>query len=110
MSWYGDPDSLDRLAAHLSASAADVRDRARAVRASVAAARWQGPAADAFHASVLHETRLVDRAADELEDAAAALHRHAESVRAEIARLLAAERAAEHLVSVGVSSLAGLLR
>jgi uncharacterized protein YukE len=110
MSWYGDPDSLDRLAAHLSASAADVRDRARVVRASAAATHWQGAAADSFHASVLHESRLIDRAADELEDAAAGLHRHADTVRAEIARLLAVERAAEHVVSAGVSSLAGLLR
>jgi hypothetical protein len=59
---------------------------------------------------VHHEARWVDRAADELEDAAAALHRHAETVRAEIARLLAVERAAEHLVSAGLSSLTGLLR
>ncbi|MCW2572421.1 MAG: hypothetical protein JWO88_2479 [Frankiales bacterium] len=109
MSWYGDPDSLDRLAAHLSSSASDVRDRARAVRGTVASARWQGPAADAFHGSVLHQTRQVDRAADELEDAAAALHRHAETVRAEIARLLAMERAAMHVLSTGPSTLEGLL-
>jgi uncharacterized protein YukE len=109
MSWYGDPDSLDRLAAHLSGSAADVRDRARAVRATAASARWQGPAANAFYASVLHQSRFVDRAAGELEDAAAALHRHADAVRAEIARLLAVERAAAHLLSAGVSTLEGVL-
>jgi uncharacterized protein YukE len=109
MSWYADPESLDRLAAHLSGSAADVRDRARTVRATAASTRWQGSAADAFRASVLHQTRLVDRAADELEDAAAALHRHAEAVRAEIARLLAVERAATHVLSAGVPTLEGLL-
>ena len=73
-------------------------------------ARSRGPAADAFHAWVLHETRLVDRAADALDDAAAALHRHAEAVRAEIARLVAVEQAAAHLISAGLSRLDGLRR
>jgi PPE-repeat protein len=109
MSWYGDPDGLDRLAVRLSAAAADVRDRGWSVRATAAATRWRGPAAQAFVASIGREAGLLDRAADELDDAAAALHRHAESVRAEIARLLAVERTAEHLASAGWSKLKELV-
>ena len=109
MSWYGDPDQLDRLASTLSTSAADVRVRAAAVRSSAGSARWRGPAANAFHTSVVREAGILGRAADELDDAAAALHRHAEAVRHEITRLLAVEHAAEHLVSAGLRSLGGLL-
>ena len=102
MSWYGDPDELDRLATSLAASAERVHDRASAVRASTATTRWRGPAADAFHASVARESKLLERAAAELDDAAAAFHRHADAVRTEIARLLAVERAAQHVVSEGL--------
>ena len=109
MSWYGDPEGLHRLAAQLSAAADRTRDRAVDVRATSATARWRGPAADAFHAAVFRESAVLERAADELDDAAAALHRHADAVRHEIDRLLAIERAAEHAVSAGWSKLAGLL-
>lgn len=109
MSWYGDPDELDRLATRLSAAADRVRDRGRAVRASATQARWQGPAADAFHAALGHETQRLDRAAGELDDAAAALHRHAAAVRAEIARLRALERATVGAVAHGLSRLERLV-
>ena len=109
MSWSGDPDGLHRLAARLAAAAGRARDRAAEVRATSAAARWRGPAADAFHASVYRESGVLERAADELDDAARALHRHADAVRHELDRLLAAERAAEHLLSAGWSRMAGLL-
>ena len=109
MSWYGDPDGLHRLAAQLSAAAGRARDRACDVRAATTTARWQGPAADAFHAAMFRESGVLERAADELDDAARALHRHADAVRQELDRLLAAERAAEHLITAGVSRVAGLL-
>jgi uncharacterized protein YukE len=109
MSWYGDPDGLHRLGVQLSAAADRARTRAVEVRATSAAARWQGPAADAFHASVLRESAVLERAADELDDAARALHRHADAVRHELDRLLAAERAAEHLLTVGASRVVGLV-
>jgi uncharacterized protein YukE len=109
MSWYGDPDGLDQLAAQLSSAAARVRERATDVRATAASARWRGPAADAFHGSVHHEGAGLDRASDELDDAAAALHRHADAVRAEIARLVALEHAAQHLLAAGLSRLGALL-
>jgi hypothetical protein len=52
---------------------------------------------------VAHEAGVLDRAADELDHAVAALHHHADAVRAELARLRALERAAE----VGLSTLVG---
>lgn len=109
MSWYGDPDGLHRLGRQLSAAAARVRDRASDVRATSTGARWQGPAADAFHASVFREGAVLERAADELDVAAAAMHRHADAVQQQIDRLLAAERAAERLLSAGSSRLDGLV-
>jgi uncharacterized protein YukE len=108
MSWYGDPDGLHRLATQLSAAAGRARDRSCDVRATSAAVRWRGPAAAAFHASVFRESGVLERAADELDDAARALHRHADAVRQELERLCAAERAAEHLVVGGVSRVARL--
>jgi uncharacterized protein YukE len=105
MSWFGSPDELDRLAGRLSGAACRVRSRARTVRSGAGDLRWRGPAADAFHASVAQEARLLDRAADELDDAAAALHRHADAVRAELARLRALEQAAERALQTGWSAL-----
>ena len=102
MSWYGDPDDLDRLATRLSAAAEHVRDRAAVIRSAAATARWQGRAADAFHASVTRHAAVLGRAAGELDDAAGELHRHADRVRAEIARLLAVEEAAAHALSAGL--------
>lgn len=109
MSWYGDPEGLHRLGTQLSAAAARVRDRAGDVRAIPAAARWRGPAADAFHASVYRESTVLGRAANELDDAAAAMHRHADAVQQQLDRLLAAERAAERLLSAGWSRLEELV-
>lgn len=110
MSWYGDPDELDRLAARLVRAADDVRSRAVGIRTWAAAAAWRGRAADAFHASIAREAQVLDRAAGELEDGAAALHRHAGTVRAELARLRELERAAEQLVSAGVSTVEGAVQ
>jgi uncharacterized protein YukE len=109
MSWFGDPDDLDALARQLAAAATRVREQGALVRSAAGAARWRGPAADAFHASVVRETTRLERAATELDDAAAALHRHADAVRAEIARLQAIERAAVGLVRSGLSGLRGLV-
>jgi hypothetical protein len=58
---------------------------------------------------VAGEAAVLDRAAGELDDAAACLHRHAESVRAELARLRAIERAAEQFVCAGLARLGELV-
>jgi hypothetical protein len=109
MSWFGDPDELDRLAGRLAVSAARVRERASGVRSGADATRWRGPAADAFHASVAAEAGQLLRAAGELDDAAAALHAQAVAVRVELARLRALERAAEEALRKGWSTLAELV-
>ena len=95
MSWYGDPDALDRLAVRLSGEAERVRVRASQLRAAPDGTRWRGRAAEAFAASVRHEATALGRAAAELDDAATALRAHAATVRHELARI----RAAEHAVT-----------
>jgi uncharacterized protein YukE len=105
VSWCGDPDALDRLAHALDQQAADVRLRSARVAAVPAGARWRGPAADAFHASVAREASVLGAAAGELEDAAAALRGHAASVRAQLARIRALEHAVTGWVSTQVSRL-----
>jgi uncharacterized protein YukE len=86
VSWNGDPEELDRLARGLSVEAAQVRSRIGVIRSFQAAARWRGSAADAFHAAVLRECGSLERAAHQLDDAAAALRAHAEAVRDALAR------------------------
>lgn len=112
MSWYGDPDALDRLAGRLAGQGELVRVRAGQLRATPRQAQWRGPAAEAFAASVLREAAALERAAGELDDAAAALRAHAASVRHELARIRAAEHAvvswlarAEHAVTDPVRRL-----
>jgi uncharacterized protein YukE len=100
MSWYGDPDALDRLAGALGEQAVHVREQAGSVRSLPARAHWRGPAADAFHASVTREALALDRTAEELEDAAQALRAHAASVREQVARI----RALEHAITSWFSS------
>jgi uncharacterized protein YukE len=109
MSWYGDPEGLDRLGGRLAESAARVREQAARIRARAAGRRWRGTASDAFAVAVVQETARLDRAAGELDDASAAMHAHAEAVRAEIARLLAVERATERLVTSGWTHLRDLV-
>lgn len=95
MSWYGDPDALDRLAGRLAGEADRVRRCAGQLRARPAQTQWRGAAADAFAATVHQEAAALERAAGELDDAAGALRSHAASVRHELARI----RAAEHAVT-----------
>lgn len=90
MTWYGDPDALDAMGRRLSGDAAAVRDRARALVAAASATPWAGPAAAAFRRAMDDDARELRRAGDALEEAARALHAHADEVRdrlAELARL-----------------------
>jgi ABC-type transporter Mla subunit MlaD len=93
VSWYGDPDALDRLAVRLASDGERVRRCADLLRARPGQTRWRGPAAEAFAGSVRAEAAALDRAAGELDDAATALRAHAASVRHELARIRAAEAA-----------------
>lgn len=87
MSWFVDPEALEADARRLAADAHVVRQRGGMLVRSAAAAAWQGPAADAFRAAVRQDTRDLQRAADELDEAAAALRAHAQAVRARLAEL-----------------------
>jgi hypothetical protein len=63
----------DRIAGHASAT----RDRARRLQQAVDGVDWHGLAADAFHAQAGAATGGLHSAAGRLDDAAAALRRHA---------------------------------
>lgn len=110
MSWYGDPDALDAHARRLSADAAGVRARARALEASVARMRWQGEAALAFRAAVERDAAHLHRAAAELEEAAAAVRAHAAEVRAQLARIRELERAVSAWFDAQLRSLEAAAR
>jgi hypothetical protein len=87
---YGDPDSLDRLAAKLSARAEEVRQHADNHVKAAAAAHWVSTAADAYRDRAAQDRVKVRYAADSLDEAAAALRAHAQHVRdllAEIGRI-----------------------
>ena len=93
MSWYGDPDELERLAARLGARADTVREEARDIRAGAGAARWHGEAASAFTAALERDLAGLEQAARRFEDAAAQLRQHAMDVRETLARIRAVEAA-----------------
>ena len=93
MSWYGDPDALDGLARRLERDASAVRAQARALVVAAEATAWEGAAAQAFRRSVDGDAARVARAADRLDEAASELRRHADEVRAQLARLRALEQA-----------------
>jgi uncharacterized protein YukE len=91
--WYGDPDELARLATRLARRAEGVRGEAVALRLRVARLRWQGAAADAFHAAFEHDLARVRLSAQLLDEAAALMRRHAAQVRETLARIRAIEAA-----------------
>ncbi len=66
----------DRIAAHAQAT----RRRAGEIGAAVSAAQWRGTAADAFYGQANILTSGLRAAADQLDDAADALRRHARRV------------------------------
>jgi uncharacterized protein YukE len=108
--WYGDPDVLDAHARGLAADADAVRARARALEASTTAMRWQGPAAQAFRATVERDAARLHRAAAELDEAAAALRAHADEVRATLAQIRALERAVVGWFEARAQALGGALQ
>jgi hypothetical protein len=91
---YGDPDALDRLAATLNAHADEVRRHAADHVKAAQTAHWVSPSADSFRSRVGHDRVRVDRDADQLDDAAAALRAHAQHVRDVLTEIGRIERAA----------------
>ena len=98
MGGYADPAALDRHARQLSADADAVRAQSRSLQASVASMRWRGEAADAFRRTVERDATGLRRAADALDDAAAAMSAQAAQVRAALEKIQATQRAAEALL------------
>jgi hypothetical protein len=80
----GDPDQLDALATRIAAEAETIRDRARLLHRHAAEVRWRSSAADAFRARIERDVTALGGAAAGLDDAAVALRRHADTVRARI--------------------------
>lgn len=89
---YGDPDELDKLAAQLRSRAAQIREHAADHVRLSSRARWVSTAADTYREKVRQDREKADRAADELNRAAALLEAHAQEVRETIARIARIER------------------
>jgi len=91
---YGDPDALDRLAARMRAYAGEVRqDAAEHVRRGQRA-EWVSTAAQRYRDRVAQDRSQVDRAADQLEQAAQVLSAHAQQVRETLAMIAHIEQEA----------------
>ena len=93
MGLYGDPDALDALAAELSQRAREVRAAGEEHRREGERARWVSDAATAYRRRLTRDCAAVDAAADEMEQAAEQLRRHADEVRARLEAIARAERA-----------------
>jgi uncharacterized protein YukE len=94
VSWYGDPDRLERLARELEEQAEGIDERRRALRSRAAAVRWEGAGGSAFRVAVGEDATALHESADRLRDAAAELRRHAAEVREQLALIRAIETAA----------------
>jgi hypothetical protein len=94
MSYYGDPDELERIAAWIERRAEQVRTRAAEMVAKADGMRWKSIAADRCRETVRGDRRDLDDVARRMDEAAAALRGHAQEVR----ELLAAIRRIEEAV------------
>ncbi|MGH3721800.1 MAG: WXG100 family type VII secretion target [Pseudonocardiaceae bacterium] len=93
MSFYGDPDELDRLAGQIGRHAEDVRTRGSEMDARAGAMRWKSVAADRAREVVTDDHRRLQETAQQLDEAAALLRRHAQEVRETIAKITMFEQA-----------------
>lgn len=90
---YGDPDALDAIAAELVQRARQVREAGEDHRAQARAARWVSAAASAYHRQLAVDCAAVDAAAEQMEEAAGLLRRHADEVRERLVAIACAEQA-----------------
>jgi hypothetical protein len=95
---FADPGDLRAIAHRIAAHADHVRAQAAALAHAADTARWYSPAADTFRGAVHDIAADLRRAAGELDDAAAAMLRHA----AQVGHRLDAIRHALDRVVVGV--------
>ncbi len=84
---YGDPDELDALAGKLTERASVVRQHADDHLRRAQLAHWVSSAAQHYRDTVVSDRGAVDRAAADLEHAAAVLHAHAQQVRETLAAI-----------------------
>jgi hypothetical protein len=94
VSWYGDPDDLDRLAGRLEADAQRLRDTAADAVRAAQAARWVSTSAQRYREVVAIDAHHAAAAADGLDRAAHLLRAHAEQVREITGTLARLEHAA----------------
>jgi hypothetical protein len=94
VSWYGDPDDLDRLATRLEADAQHLRDAAAAAVRAAQAARWVSTSAQRYREVVAADAHHAGEAADGLDRAAHLLRAHADHVREIAATMARLEHAA----------------
>ena len=93
LAFYGDPTELDRLAGRIRAAARQVWDQASTLSSRCAQVEWESAAADRFRGSVDLDVAALRRTVEDLEEAAAALEAHAETVRERIAAIARIEHA-----------------
>jgi hypothetical protein len=99
MSFLPDPGELYAVADRIGQHAVATRERALRLSAAIGALDWRGLAAAAFRAEALVTIAALRAAAGRLDDAAAALRRHA-------ARVGAVYNDVKHLGADGLQTLA----
>jgi hypothetical protein len=98
---FVDPGALREVAHRLASHAGQLRAHAGALRMASAQAHWHSTGATAFRERGADICLALDRAAGELDDAAAAMARHADRV-GDV--LDAARRVAEHAAHEAASA------
>jgi hypothetical protein len=102
VSFYGDPDELDRLAKVLVEHAAAVRQATADQLKRAQAASWVSTAADQYKNLLRTKCQQAQRVASEIDAAAAILRGHAQQIR----QMLAAIDRIEQAVTDWVSAVA----
>ncbi|WP_018687207.1 WXG100 family type VII secretion target [Actinokineospora enzanensis] len=87
MSFYGDPDELDRLAGQVEQRADELRKHGADLDARAGALRWKSIAADRCRETVAADRKSLEGIAGKLDEAAAILRQHAQRVRELIAAI-----------------------
>lgn len=91
MAVYGDPAAIRELAQRVDVAAADARHEAAVVRGALDVA-WVSAGASRYRQRLVDEAAHVERAAEELDQAAQALRDHAAAVEERLAQIAEAER------------------
>lgn len=104
MAFYGDPDELERIAKEIETKAEKVRSDATAMAKQAARAHWHSIAADRCRELINDDMRRLHTCADNLDDAAAKLRKHAQKVREMIAEIKRIAEAVTHWFTSAVDT------